>query len=658
VRADPRDLILPLLVVAVVGMMVFPLPRAILDVLLVANISFALTLLVCSVYVAEPVRFTALPATLLLATVMRLGLNISTTRQLLAHGEAPQLVTAFGSFVVSGNLVVGVVVFAIVTIIQFLVIAKGAERIAEVSARFTLDAMPGKQMSIDADIRAGILSLQEAKEKRSELQRESKLYGALDGAMKFVKGDAIAGLLVTLVNISAGLIVGVTQHNLSFSEAAAKFTLFTIGDGLVSQIPALFVSVAAAIVVTRVQGSEESFLGRDLVRQISHQPQTLATTGAVLLILSCLPGFPTLAFVGLASILLIGALYRKAALRREDADRAHSVYQPQLSSNVLLTLTPPLARSLQEQGGAGKCITSVKRSLFEKWGVLLNDVGLELDHSQGEVAALGLKLQSTTLLKQQIDLNQSGDLVERIAELLVQSLEEELATLIDDTQTRLLLEVHQGAAEELINSVIPATISATGLTVILRELVREQLAIKDLRTILQAIAEFSLREEKGAVYSALPRNPERTIIRQFVETQDTDRKGEFNELLAEVRESLARTITSQFAADGVLSAYTLRSDVDSLLVRSTVSQTPLKPEIVSRIRAEVEATLGQDNEAVVLSSKLARGLCRQVLSAFPSVTALSVTEILPEIDIQVLGEIGAKEPSANAEVRYLDSRAA
>ena len=240
-----RDLLLPLILLLVVGMMIFPLPVLLLDFLLVCNITLSLSLLLGSVYLLEPERFTSLPTVLLLATLFRLGLNISTTRQVLGEGTAPDVVAAFGRVVISGNLVVGIVIFLIVALVQFLVIAKGAERVAEVAARFTLDAMPGKQMAIDADIRAGILSLSEARDRRKDLQRGSRLYGALDGAMKFVKGDAIAGLIITGINMVGGFFVGIVQRGLDVFTAAHRYTIFTICDGLVSQLPALLTAVAA-----------------------------------------------------------------------------------------------------------------------------------------------------------------------------------------------------------------------------------------------------------------------------------------------------------------------------------------------------------------------------------------------------------------------------
>jgi len=252
IKGQMNKVLLPLTVISVVAMILFPLPYQLLDIMLAANFAFCIILLLSSLFVSESDRFTSLPTILLLSTLFRLGLNISSTRLILSGSAVPDMIIAFGQFVVAGSTIVGLVIFAIISIIQFVVIAKGSERVAEVAARFTLDAMPGKQMSIDADMRAGLLSLSEAREKRRELHRESKLYGALDGAMKFIKGDAIVGLLIIIVNISAGFLIGVIRDGMPVFKALERYTLLTIGDGLVSQIPAVLVSIAAGIVITRV----------------------------------------------------------------------------------------------------------------------------------------------------------------------------------------------------------------------------------------------------------------------------------------------------------------------------------------------------------------------------------------------------------------------
>ena len=296
------DLVLAVLVIMVVSMIIIPMPTWLLDILLTINITLAIIIVLVSLYINEALKIASFPTILLLATLYRLSLNISTTRLILANADAGEVVHAFGSFVVSGNYVVGGILFMIITLVNFIVIAKGAERVSEVAARFTLDALPGKQMSIDADLRAGIINIEQALERRSILQRESQMYGAMDGAMKFVKGDAIAGIIIVLINIIAGFIIGVAIRGMDFTTAIRTYSLLTIGDGLVQQIPALIISVSAGIVVTRVASeAEASNLGRDIVGQITAYPKALVIAAVLLVLLAIVPGLPTIPFLVLAA---------------------------------------------------------------------------------------------------------------------------------------------------------------------------------------------------------------------------------------------------------------------------------------------------------------------------------------------------------------------
>jgi type III secretion protein V len=297
------DVALAALVVGIIAMMIIPLPTQVLDILLATNISLAVVVLLASIYITEPIRIATFPTLLLITTLFRLGLNVSSTRLILLQADAGEVIRSFGEFVVAGNLVVGIIVFLILTLIQFVVIAKGSERVAEVAARFNLDAMPGKQMSIDADLRAGIIDHEEARGRRRALERESQLYGSMDGAMKFVKGDAIAGIVITLINIVGGLVVGVYQMGMSAGEAASVYSLLTIGDGLVSQIPALVISTSAGLVVTRVASEEESsHLGQDIASQLLGQPKAIAIAAALMLLLAAVPGLPWFPFLVLGSV--------------------------------------------------------------------------------------------------------------------------------------------------------------------------------------------------------------------------------------------------------------------------------------------------------------------------------------------------------------------
>jgi type III secretion protein V len=300
------DLLFAALIVIPLAMIIVPMPTWLLDVLLTFSITLAIIILLVSFYISEALRVASFPTILLICTLFRLSLNISTTRLILANGYAGEVINAFGSFVVGGNYVVGGVLFLIITIVNFIVIAKGAERVSEVAARFTLDAMPGKQMSIDADLRAGIIQVEQALQRRQTLQRESQMYGAMDGAMKFVKGDAIAGMVIILINLVAGFIIGVVQRDMTFVHAIQVYSLLTIGDGLVQQLPALIVSVSAGIVVTRVASDTEgSNLGREIVSQLTAYPKALMIASALLGVLGIVPGLPGIPFFILS--LLSGA---------------------------------------------------------------------------------------------------------------------------------------------------------------------------------------------------------------------------------------------------------------------------------------------------------------------------------------------------------------
>ncbi|HFB83604.1 MAG TPA: EscV/YscV/HrcV family type III secretion system export apparatus protein, partial [Thermodesulfatator sp.] len=331
IQIDPTNIFLALGVVAILLIMVTPLPPTLMDLLLAFNITFSLSILLISMYIIKPLDFTAFPALLLVTTLFRLSLNIASTRLILLHGhEGPQaagkVIMGFGQFAVGGNYVVGAIVFAILVIINFVVITKGAGRIAEVAARFTLDAMPGKQMAIDADLNAGLIDETEAKRRREQIAKEAEFYGAMDGASKFVRGEAIAGLIIMAINVCGGLIIGVAQQGLPLAEAARSYTLLTIGDGLVSQIPALIVSTSAGIIVSRA--AAEASMGRDFARQFALQPQALAVAAAVVFFFGLVPGMPTFPFVVLSAGMgtLAWIAYReKKALPKPEEEEAEEV---------------------------------------------------------------------------------------------------------------------------------------------------------------------------------------------------------------------------------------------------------------------------------------------------------------------------------------------
>lgn len=306
------DLVMVFMVACVFGMIIVPMPTWLLDVLLVINLTLGMMILLVSLYITEALRLASFPTILLISTLFRLALNISSTRLILLYGNAGDVIEAFGQFVAGGNFVVGGILFLIITLVNFLVIAKGAERVSEVAARFTLDAMPGKQMSIDADLRAGNITMEQAQERRSTLQRESQMYGAMDGAMKFVKGDAIAGIVITLINVIAGLIIGVMQRGLELEVAARRYATLSIGDGLVSMLPAFIISLSAGVVVTRVgSDKKDTNLGRDVIGQLTHYPKVFAVGAVLLFILGAVPGLPPVPFFIMAAFMAVMAWSKK-----------------------------------------------------------------------------------------------------------------------------------------------------------------------------------------------------------------------------------------------------------------------------------------------------------------------------------------------------------
>lgn len=305
--AKRQDLVFAFFFVLIVAMLVLPLPTWLIDALLAVNLTLSLVVLIAATYLRSPLEMSSFPSIILMTSIMRVALSVATTRLILATGDPGALIVAFGQFVISGNLVVGLVIFLIVAVVQFMVVTKGAERISEVSARFTLDALPGKQMSIDNDVRAGDITAEEARDKRQTLQLEMQFHGAMDGAMRFVKGDAIAGLIIVFINLVGGMTIGMAQRGLSASEAGQLYVLLSVGDGLIAQIPAMFIALAAGTIVTRVTTDKTSNLGRDITRQLGADPKALGVSGVVALAMGFIPGFPTAVFLILGSLLCAGA---------------------------------------------------------------------------------------------------------------------------------------------------------------------------------------------------------------------------------------------------------------------------------------------------------------------------------------------------------------
>lgn len=406
-----KDLLLIVVIIAILALMVVPLTQGIIDVLLAVNMSLAVLMLMVAVYLKNPSDFSTFPSVILLGTAFRLALSVGTTRLILAEADAGTIIETFGEFVVSGSIVIGLVIFLIITVVQFLVVTKGAERVAEVAARFALDAMPGKQMSIDAEVRAGNLDAEEGALRRSKLDKDSQFFGAMDGAMKFVKGDAIAGLIIICINLIGGVAVGVTHHGYEFGEAIEIFTLLTVGDGLVAQIPALLMSLCAGVIVTRISNAESKDLGTDIVGELVSDPRVPSIAAIIVILIGLIPGFPKLIFGTLAVALLVAAWsLRKTIARKSSTDEVdtqntevESVEDPAVSRRFSLRIGRVLADSIDLQALEDE-IRDLFHRLYKARGVKFPRASFEIDEncSDNEVQ---IELEEVPLWKGTIPTN-------------------------------------------------------------------------------------------------------------------------------------------------------------------------------------------------------------------------------------------------------------
>ncbi len=589
-----RDLLIPLGMMMMLGSMIFPVHPRLLDILIVANLVLSVGLLLRALSVGDMLRLSTLPSMLLLATLFRLALNVSSTRLILSQGKAGQVIEAFGTVVVQGQVIVGLVVFLVITLIQFIVIAKGSERVAEVCARFTLDALPGKQMSIDADVRAGLIDFASAREKRQELQVESRFYGALDGAMKFVKGDAIAGMVIVAVNIFGGFIIGVVSEGLPVEAALRKFTLLTVGDGLASQIPALLTSLAAGMVVTRVQRGNEEPLSRELVAQLTQTKSVRLLLGGFSIALATLPAMPALPFLCLGVLPILSCVLpasKKKASVEEEVPR----FVPRLPPLIELML--PMEFSAQ-----GKKIMFAleewRQDCFQRYGLIFNTPKLSW---------------SKNLQRPQIKVRGVSErcLFEPLAEGIVTQVRERLdalvdgraADFVDDAMTRRVIDQLERDAGEFVASVVPNVLTVAQITEILRELLREGISIRNSDLIIEAIAEAKPRVENS------------------------------RDLLEEVRGALRRVIAAALTSDGELRAFTLQPEFELALHRSVRDGAALDSIAVNNLKHELQSVLAQGTARVLLVAKSVRRLVRDLLLASNlRCSVLSYDELLPDLE--------------------------
>ncbi len=689
-----NDVILAFLLICIVFMMILPLPTQLVDVLIGINLCIAAILLMVAIYLSEVVAFSAFPSILLLTTLFRLALSITTTRLILLQADAGAIVETFGNFVVAGNLVVGAVIFLILTIVNFLVITKGSERVAEVSARFSLDAMPGKQMSIDSDMRAGMIDMKEAKKRRGKLEKESQLYGAMDGAMKFVKGDAIAGLIIIFVNIIGGIIVGTTQLGMTTNEALSRFAILTIGDGLVSQIPALFISITAGFIVTRVSSEENDNLGSDIAKQLVNEPKALLIASGILVGFALIPGFPTTVFLVLAVLTGVGGYFLMSS-RRTAAEAQGSSQMPALAAAarpqlempsfpkdgeiepieevepVTFALTVPLivdisssVRNYIEPRRLDSEVAKVRRALYFDLGVPFPGVHLRLNDTleadeyrilvneipvaQGKSRPGSLMVRETeqNLQMFEIPFERGEDFLPNTPSLwvagkhettlrkagiqmmtlpsmltfhLAHTLKDHAGEFIGVQETMYLMNQMEQNFAELVREVT-RTLPVITIADVLQRLVSEEISIRDMRTILEALVEWGQREKDPIL------------------------------LTEHVRSALNRYITHKFSGgQNIISAYLLSKSIEDE-VRGAIRQTSgasylaLSPDVHKRLIAALQTSVGDFSrhalKPVVLAPMDIRRFFRKIVERdFPELAILSFQELSPQVNIQPLERI-------------------
>ena len=670
----------PFLVLLMLVMMVLPIPTFGLDLLFTFNIALSLIVLLVTVYTSRPLEFSSFPTVLLVATMLRLSLNIASTRVVLIEGHtgtasAGQVIESFGNFVIGGNYAVGFVIFAILVIINFVVVTKGAGRVSEVSARFVLDAMPGKQMAIDADLNAGLVDQEEAKQRRSDIAREADFYGSMDGASKFVKGDAIAGLLVLFINIIGGLAVGVGQHGLSFGEAAHNYTLLTIGDGLVAQIPSLLLSMGTAVIVTRVSAAED--MGEQITLQLFKDQRALVITAILIGMLGVIPGMPNLVFLTLGAGLGAYAWYtrdnykEKPEVEQEDVrpEKPAELSWDDVQTTDILGLEVgfgliPLVDARQG-GKLPDRIKAVRRKLTEELGFLIHAVHIRdnldlsptryrisiLGVTEGEAdlypdkeLAIGSGIESSALqgiatkdpaygmdaVWIRIDQRDSAQALGYtvvdpgtvIATHMSKLLMQHAGSLLGHQEAQSLLDTLSKSAPRLVEDLVPKMLPLPTVVKVLQNLLDEGIPVKDMRSIAETLA------EKGT------------------HTTDTE------ELTAAVRVALRRQITGQLTSfEETLPVITLDAELEKLCLSSVESENSgglgIEPGLAERLYQSLADSVHRqevnDEPAVLLvSPKLRPWLAGMVRHTIPLLKVLAYNEIAENKRLKVIANIGGE----------------
>ncbi len=675
-----RNVAAPLIIVLLLSMMILPLPALILDALFSFNIALSIMVLLIGLQTKKALDFIAFPTVLLVTTMLRLSLNVASTRVVLTEGHtgpdaAGKVIEAFGHFLIGGNYTVGIVVFVILTIINFTVVTKGAGRIAEVGARFTLDAMPGKQMAIDADLNAGLIGEDEARSRRAEVSQESEFYGAMDGASKYVRGDAIAGILVTVINIIGGLVVGMVQHEMAFADAIKNYTLLAIGDGLVAQIPSLIISVAAGVVVSRVANKED--IGGQLVTQLFTNPHVIYVTAGIVGGMGLIPGMPNLAFLFLAS-LLAGLAY--SVSKKQLAAEAEPV-QPEKTEVVTETeeaswddVLPvdlvglevgyrliPLVDKAQG-GDLLKRIKGIRKKFAQEVGFLAPTVhirdNLELKPSSYRITLKGVEIASgeshfgqylaidpgmvTGPLAGQITTdpafglpavwidNNTRDEAQNMGYTVVDAgtviathlnhvISSHAADLLGRQEAQQLLDHVGKESPKLVEDLVPKLLPLSMVQKVLQNLLTEGVHIRDMRTIIETLAEFA------------------------TQTQDT------NELTAQVRIKLGRAIVQQlFPSGNEVSVITLDNGLERLLtqaVQSNSTSAAIEPNMAETLARQAESAAKQQEQmgmspVLLVSAPIRAALAKFLRRSVPHLRVLSHEELPDSKIIRVTNLIG------------------
>lgn len=668
------DLVLAGGVILIIAMMIIPLPAIILDVMLAANIAIAILILTVSMYIMHPLELSVFPGLLLILTIFRLSLNVASTRLILGEGYAGEVINAFGAFVVEGNYVVGFIVFIILVIIQFVVIVKGAGRIAEVAARFTLDAMPGKQMAIDADMNAGLITEQQARERRREIAREAEFHGAMDGASKFVKGDAVAGLLINVVNILGGFIIGVAQRGMTFTDSLQHYTLLTVGDGLVSQIPALITATAAGLIVTRSASGKS--LDKEMRTQLLGKPKALLIASGALGLFAIVPGLPTLPFLilsGLTGSVGYVTLRDQKPEETEDAKPAMPAAPKAEQIEDFLQVDPLEVEigygliSLVDEAQGGDLfnrITNLRKQLAMELGIVIPPVrvrdNLQLDPNQYVIKIRGNVVVTNTLMVERLLAMNPGFVGEEISGIVakepafglpalwVGSHERERAELAGYTvvepaavlsthlqevlrrncdrilgrqETKKLIENLKKEYPAIVEEISPETLPFGTIQKVLQNLLKEGIPVRDLVTILESLSD----------YAKVTKNVD--VLTEYV------------------RHSLSETIARMYKdTKGVIHAIAMDPRLEQLITSALQNQREsspslgLAPEIISGIQkslaTSLETAMANGFQPVVLCVATVRPyFYRLIRTSFPNVSVLSFTELPPETEIEFIGKL-------------------